>query len=156
MTAGNIDLGQEFDDLYGYDAQTEADGAWMDVPGKPGWAVRLRSGKAPKVENKAQELMRRHLPLLSVGRDIPASSRVRDEIELLATAIVVDWKGFNSLPCTPDNVRAVMAQYPTFREMCMRWSETRKNYRQQEADEMGKASVELSDASSSSGVTSIS
>ncbi len=124
----------EFDELFGSDESTEAEGAWMPVPGKEGWEIKLRSQHSAKVRDMAGKQVRKHLSLYQARKNVPAAVQDSDNIELLAKSIVVGWTGFDNIPCTPDNVRAVMGKYPAFREMVLAWADERENYRKAETE----------------------
>lgn len=125
-----------FDDLYGADPELETHGARMDVPGKPGWWLQLRSQHSSRVLDAAALLERKYAGLYQAKQPIPAESRKQDRINLFATEIVVAWGGdegvtaWGGLPCLPATVKAVMIRYPSFLDLADRWSSDRSNYRQ--------------------------
>lgn len=123
-----VDLGSGFNDVFGSDQNTESQGVWFDVPNKPGWAILLRSQSSPEWRNFATVQQQRHAGLFAVGQ-VPSAEEIdKDRVEQLACVGAVSWRGFNDMPCTQANVRAVMQSYPQFRDWCMQRSVERSKY----------------------------
>lgn len=135
MSKAEINV-QGFEELFGTDEQLEKEGAWMPVPGKPGAAIKLRSQTDEKVRNYALKQGRKHAALYRAGQNPSADILDQDAEDIMVYAVATDWKGFNfdngdTIPFTKENLRAVMQQYPRFRELCDRWSSEQENYRKQ-------------------------
>jgi hypothetical protein len=94
------DWNMKFEDLKAIDKRADQ-GAWIDnLANLPGVAVKVRAEMNADYEKLSGELW---------GK-IPADKRDDPEIEdaiskeCMAKTVLLDWKGFEDLPCTPENI----------------------------------------------------
>lgn len=122
------------EEFFGSDPTLEGEGVWVPVPGREGTRIKLRSGGGKAARTFALSLQRKYVPYYQTKKSPPVDELDKDQVELMAKVLVVDWEGFSGLPCTPANVRAVMTRYPAFREWCSRTADEREHYRQADQD----------------------
>lgn len=109
------------DDSFGEDQDKVDNGAWVPIAGMPDASIRIRSQGSIRARNKSQLISRNHGGDFRQDGTLPIELIDADQIEMLATTLVAEWKGFvdvetgKPVPCTAENVRAVVDEYPPLR-----------------------------------------
>jgi hypothetical protein len=92
----------KFDDLKAIDMRANH-GAWIDnLVNLPGVAVKVRAEMNADHEKLFSELWGK----VPADKRDPADPEIEEAInkECMAKTILLDWKGLDDLPCTPENV----------------------------------------------------
>lgn len=118
--------------LFKTDPVKEETGTWMPVAGDVELCVRSQQSESARAKTK--ELLQRHRAALSVGASLTPEQNKAFEIDLVATALVVDWRGMTDLSdlpiaCTEENVREIVTQLPRLRQQILAYAESLENYR---------------------------
>jgi hypothetical protein len=94
----------KFDDLLKINNRVEQ-GAWVDAVQLPGVKLKVRGELNSDYERLQAELWSR---VPAEERENPEVAEVIDK-ELLAKTVLIDWKGLEDSPFTPENVERALA-----------------------------------------------
>lgn len=106
------------------DRDAETNGAWVDLPLGDGSRVKLRGGMSPRALNFRQRLLKKYRALYRIDQNPSAEQTERDEIEILAKILLVDWEGpafmteaGTLLPCNEETTTALLTEYTLLRRL---------------------------------------
>ncbi len=130
-----------------------ADEAWMDVPGVPGMTIKLRTNTSKEVRTLQLKQAKSAAKIYRAKQDLTLGQMDARAIELLAQAMIVDWRGFTQadgspLPCTPENVTALMEKYISLRDACISFASELENFQAEAVEALGKTAAPSSASSS--------
>ncbi|AHG92125.1 hypothetical protein J421_4658 (plasmid) [Gemmatirosa kalamazoonensis] len=97
---------------YAIDPKAATDGAWVSFDAGVEMCVRAQSSRAVREVVQAINTRNRPAILKAASGVLPIETQDADQLEVLS-AVVSNWRGVvdlegNTLPCTPENVRAVL------------------------------------------------
>jgi hypothetical protein len=121
-------LGDEFVEKFSGNADIEEKGAWMPVPGKPGWRVRVRSQHSLKWRNFVLKQQKKHVGTYAAGGTPSAQEIDLDQIEQIVEVGITEWEGFNGLAFSKDTLRQIVEGFPVYRSSVLMFAADRSNY----------------------------
>lgn len=143
-----------------YETDTVAEAEGVNIDFGDGVSVRVRSTDSVKVRESQNRLTKKHRQaIIANGGLLPPALADSIEVEILSTAIVIDWKGVSDrdgkeLPFTPANARVVFADLREFRKEVYQMASSAETFRKAAFEAVKGNSSEPSEPGSQSGESS--
>ncbi len=120
---------------------TEADGAWLDLTPKTG--VKIRAFRAKPVSDLRDKLTQKYTQMLRVGMKIPDEQAEEIGLQVLAQAVIVDWKGIKNaegveVPYSAEEAYAILKALPDFASVVIAFSSDTQNFRDEVREDGAK------------------
>lgn len=154
MTASGPKLAiSGLDELFGEDQDKIDNGAWVPVRGLPKARIRIRSLGCYKARNKTQKIIRARAGDYRPDGSLPPELIDEDQVEMLSTVLVCGWEGFiddvtkKPVICTPENVRALLIEYPGLRRYLYQRADASEVYAKEQREKIAGNSEPVSAAS---------
>lgn len=131
-----------FNDRYGYDKDLGENGAWVQKDND--FWIKIRRLRSKKVREVSTKLNKPYAHITRGGKQLPDEVADRINRELIAKAILVDWKGEDGprtdsgdlIPFSEENAIEVFIRMPDFMDEIVSDSDMIENFRQSEKEEI--------------------